>query len=43
MIRKQENLTIEVTAVGIRPMKLDPESMKIPKDYKIGGYDPRPR
>jgi len=43
MIRKQEGLTIEVTAISIRPMKLDPESMKIPKDYKIRGYDPRPR
>ncbi len=43
MIRKREGLTIEVTAIGIRPMKLDPESMKVPKDYKIGGYDPHPR
>lgn len=43
MIRKQEGLTIELTATGIRPMRLDPESMKIPKEYKIGGYDPRPR
>lgn len=43
MIRKQEGLTIEVTAVSIRPMKLDVESMKIPKGYKIRGYDPRPR
>jgi len=43
MIRKRKGLTIEVTALSIRPMKLDPESMKIPKEYKIGGYDPRPR
>ncbi len=43
MIRKQAELTIEVTAVSIRPIALDPESMRIPKDYKIGGYDPRPR
>jgi len=43
MLRKQEGLTIEVTAISIRPMKLDPESMKVPKGYKIGGYDPRPR
>ena len=43
MIRKQEGLTIELTATSIQPMKLDPESMKIPKGYKIGGYDPHPR
>lgn len=43
MIRKQPSLTIEITATSIKPMALDPESMKIPKDYQIGGYDPRPR
>jgi hypothetical protein len=43
MIRKQEGLTIEVIATSVQPMKLDPETMKIPKDYEIGGYDIRPR
>jgi len=41
MIRKQEGLTIEVTAVKIQPMRLDPESLKIPKEYEIWGYDYR--
>lgn len=41
MIRKQEDLTIEVTAVKVQPMRLDPESMKIPKGYEILGYDYR--
>jgi len=41
MIRKKEGLTIEVTAVKIQPMRLDPESLKIPKGYTIWGYDYR--
>lgn len=41
MIRKQEDLTIEVTAVKVQPMRLDPESLRIPKGYAIQGYDYR--
>ncbi|MEN3040248.1 MAG: hypothetical protein ABDH66_01745 [Bacteroidia bacterium] len=41
MIRKQEGMVIEVTATSIKPMKLDPESLKIPKNYQIEGYDYR--
>ncbi|MCS7188902.1 MAG: hypothetical protein RMJ66_00700 [Bacteroidia bacterium] len=41
MIRRREGITIEVTAVRIQPMRLDPESMKIPKGYEVWGYDYR--
>lgn len=41
MVRKQDGMQIEVTAVRIRRMSLDPESMKIPRDYEIWGYDYR--
>ena len=41
MIRKQEDLTIEVTAVKVQPMRLDPASMRIPKGYEVLGYDYR--
>lgn len=41
MIRKREGLTVEVTAVKIQPMRIEPESMKIPRDYEIWGYDYR--
>lgn len=41
MIRKREGMTIEVTAFKVQPMRLDPESLKIPKGYQIWGYDYR--
>lgn len=41
MIRKRKNLTIEVTAYSIKPLRLDPESLKIPKNYRVEGYDYR--
>ncbi|GIV25316.1 MAG: hypothetical protein KatS3mg026_1008 [Bacteroidia bacterium] len=41
MIRKQKDLTIEVTAYSIKPLRLDPESLKIPKNYRVEGYDYR--
>ncbi|MCX8112434.1 MAG: hypothetical protein N3E49_04455 [Bacteroidia bacterium] len=41
MIRKREGITIEVTAVKIQPMRLDPKSMQIPEGYEVWGYDYR--
>ncbi|MCX7606632.1 MAG: hypothetical protein N2170_05125 [Bacteroidia bacterium] len=41
MIRKRQGLIIEVTAVRLQPMRLDPESLKIPKGYQVWGYDYR--
>ncbi|MCS6894762.1 MAG: hypothetical protein NZZ60_01260 [Bacteroidia bacterium] len=41
MIRKQEGMVIEVTAAKVKHLRLDPESLKIPKGYEILGYDYR--
>jgi len=41
MVRKQKDLTIEVTAYSVKAMRLDPASLKIPKNYQILGYDYR--
>ncbi|MCS6790267.1 MAG: hypothetical protein NZ580_04725 [Bacteroidia bacterium] len=41
MIRKRKDMTIEVVAVRIQAMKLDAESLRIPRGYQIWGYDYR--
>jgi len=41
MIRKRKDLTIEVVAYIVKAIRLDPRTLKIPKDYEILGYDYR--